>query len=85
MSSKIYTEAAKWIEQAAEKGHPKAQFQLAQMHIYGQGVPKDFAKAAQLYRLSANQNHKKAQYQLGVLYKKAKASHKITRSNTLAE
>ena len=23
----------------------KAQYQLAQMHIHGQGVPKDFAKA----------------------------------------
>ena len=40
------------------------------MHIYGQGVPKDFAKAAKLYRLAAKQNHKKAQYQLGMLYKK---------------
>lgn len=48
----------------------KAQYQLAQMHIHGQGVPKDFAKAAKLYRLSANQGHQKAQFQLGMLYKK---------------
>ncbi len=65
-----YTEAAKWIEQAAAQEHIKAQYQLAQMHIHGQGVPKDFAKAAQLYRLAANQGHQKAQFQLGLLYKK---------------
>lgn len=59
------TEAAKWFDMAAVKGHKKAQYMLGKMYMYGDGVTKNVAKAQELLTKSANRNHTEAQYELG--------------------
>lgn len=52
----------------AEHGNANAQFSLAHMYQYGDGVAKDHRAAAQWYERAANQGAAKAQYNLGFLY-----------------
>ena len=62
-----YAEAAKWIQQAAEKGHAEAQATLGAMFQLGRGVPQDYAQAAAWYRKAAKQGFMVAQLALGTL------------------
>lgn len=41
----------------AERGNPQAQYNLARMYEYGNGVDKDLVKALAWYRLAAAQNY----------------------------
>ena len=54
--------------QAAERGDAKAQNQLGEMYMHGQGVPQNAATAVQWFRKAAAQNHVGAQNSLGALY-----------------
>ena len=58
--------------QAASKGHPLAQFHLAQMLLHNQGVKQNYKKAMEWYKKAAEQGHTEAQYDLGVMYTEGK-------------
>ena len=65
-------EAFNWFQKAAKQGNAQGQYELAQMYIFGFGVPSNETepdkKAIDLYTKAANQGHADAQYELGVLY-----------------
>src|SRR5262249_53389304 len=63
-----YSDAAKWLSQAAEKGDPWAQNTLGFMTEAGLGVKKDPAASVDLYRKAAEQGDAKAQSNLGRSY-----------------
>jgi tetratricopeptide (TPR) repeat protein len=63
-----YAEALTWFRQAAQKGHPNAQFNLGQMYSLGQGVAKDPAAAVKWYRMAADKGFADAQLKLGIAY-----------------
>ena len=52
----------------AEQGHAEAQYNLAGMYEYGEGVPQDYAEAVRWYRLAAEKGDAYAQNNLGVSY-----------------
>ena len=52
----------------AERGHGQAQYRLAYMYEYGQGVAPDDGAAAAWYRKAAGQGVAAAQYRLGVMH-----------------
>ena len=62
------TEAAKWYRKAAEKGHIKAQYYLAQFYSSGKGVTKDSTEALKWYRKAAEQGDIYAQHDLACFY-----------------
>jgi S1-C subfamily serine protease len=62
-----YAEAAKWIQQAADKGHAEAQATLGGMFQLGSGEPQDYAQAAEWLRKAAEQGFPVAQLALGNL------------------
>jgi S1-C subfamily serine protease len=62
-----YAEAAKWIQQAADKGHAEAQATLGGMFLLGKGEPQDYAQAAEWLRKAAEQGFLVAQLALGHL------------------
>jgi TPR repeat protein len=66
--SKDSTEAVKWLLQAAEQGHAKAQFELGLLYGMGEGIPQDTEEAVKWYRQAAEQGYAKAQFVLGLLY-----------------
>ena len=48
-----YSAAARWFEQAAERGLSDSQFNLAVLHENGRGVPKDLQEAYKWFTLAA--------------------------------
>ncbi len=62
-----YETAKKYLNEAAA-GNAEAQFELANLYAFGQGVTKDMAEAAKWYRASAEQGFAKAQTSLGICY-----------------
>lgn len=60
--------AAKLFNEAAQLGHPGAQFSLAFSYSAGRGVPMDYALARVWYAQAAEQGHSRACFNLGVLY-----------------
>ena len=67
-------EAARWYRQAAEGGHPGAQYNLALLHDRGEIVRFDLAEAARLYRKAAVQGNPAALYSLGVMHERCELS-----------
>lgn len=63
-----YAAAANWFRMAAERGHAKAQHNLALMYESGRGVPQDLTAAVRWYRLAAEQGNAGSQNNLGCLY-----------------
>lgn len=61
-------EAVKHYRSAAEKGLDWAQFNLANLLLYGLGVARDRSGAYNLYRRAAAQGHAKALNMLGRFY-----------------
>lgn len=59
--------AARWFEDAAERGYPEAEFNLGSMYIKGEGVRHDSREAIKWYRRAAANGHPKAQFNLGVI------------------
>lgn len=50
-------QAAYWYQQAADKGHAEAQFNLARLYSSGEGVKKDEEQAARWVSASASQGY----------------------------
>ena len=61
-------EAAKWIRQAAEQEHAKAQYLLGLCYLNGTGVAQNPAEALKWLYAAAEQEHADAQYDLGRCY-----------------
>ena len=66
--TKDFKAAKKLFEEAAEKGHADAQYNLGIMSYLGQGTELDYSRAADWFRMAAEQDHALAQYNLGFLY-----------------
>ncbi|MBT6277587.1 MAG: sel1 repeat family protein [Chromatiales bacterium] len=64
-----YTEALRYLRQAAERGFANSQYSLGKMFHYGLGVEEDAAQAAVQFRLAAQQGFVKAAYNLGKAYR----------------
>ena len=47
-----YSEAAKWVQRAAEQGYAKAQIDLGYLYEQGKGVPLDYVNAYTWYKLA---------------------------------
>jgi len=58
----------KYIQDAANKFHPKAQYTLGAIYYLGAGVTIDFNKAFSWISLSADQGYQDAQYNLAQMY-----------------
>lgn len=56
------------LRRRGEKGDAEAWYDLAAMHITGQGAPKDFALAVEAFRRAAELGHLESSYNLGVAY-----------------
>ena len=54
---------------AAEQGLPNAQYRLALMCSWGNGVPQDDEMATKWYTAAARQGHATAQFKLGRMYR----------------
>ncbi|MDO5297605.1 MAG: tetratricopeptide repeat protein [bacterium] len=65
---KDYAEAVKYYREAAEKGSPKAQYNLGNCYSKGKGVDKDPMQAVYWYRQAAEQGFAHAQHNLGCHY-----------------
>ncbi|HIE49080.1 MAG TPA: tetratricopeptide repeat protein, partial [Gammaproteobacteria bacterium] len=63
-----YEQAFKWYKLAADQGLATAQFNLAVMFEYGQGINIDYKKALEWYTQAANNNYKRAAFRLGETY-----------------
>ena len=74
--AKNYAKAFPLFQEAAKKGHKKAQYRLGLCYDKGRGVKEDDKQAFHWYSLSANQGYAKAQYQLGRCYKKGEGTEK---------
>ena len=65
---KDLTEAARWLQRAAEQGNAAAQYNLGTMYANGEGVPRDASQAAKWYRAAAKQDDDDAENELGRMY-----------------
>ena len=63
-----YAKAYMDIKNLAERGIPRAQYNLGAIYTSGQGVPQDYAEAVKWYRKAAKQGIARAQFNLGVAY-----------------
>jgi hypothetical protein len=61
-------QAAYWYQQAADKGHPEAQYNLGRLYASGEGVKKDEEQAARWVSASATQGYSPAMANLGARY-----------------
>jgi TPR repeat protein/serine/threonine protein kinase len=65
---KNYKEAFKWLNQAAEKNNPAAEFMMGDLYYSGKGVSQSDSSALQWYERAANQNYVNAQLALATMY-----------------
>lgn len=61
-------QAVYWYKQAADKGHPEAEFNLAQLYAGGEGVKRDQEQAARWVSASASQGYGPALAEFGERY-----------------
>lgn len=61
-------EAFHWFEKAAERGNPKAMYELYGCYNKGKGCSKNQAKALEYLLKAAQCDYVHAQYELGILY-----------------
>jgi TPR repeat protein len=47
-----YSEAARWVQTAAEQGYARAQIDLGRLYEQGKGVPLDYVSAYAWYKLA---------------------------------
>ena len=66
--AKNYTQAASYLEKAANLGEFTSQSVLGSMYMKGEGVPQDYQKAKYWLEKSANQQFAPAQFGLGLMY-----------------
>lgn len=62
------TQAARWIQRAAAKAHPVAQYRLGTLYQHGLGVPRDVSRAMHWYQAAADHGNTKAMYNLAFGY-----------------
>ena len=62
------TRSVVWTRRAAKKGMPPAEYNLALMHMGGNGVRRDTRRAVYWMKQSAAQQDSDAQYTLGMWY-----------------
>ena len=63
-----YATALKEWRPIAEEGHIKAQYNLGQMYVYGEGVTSNLRIAFEWFKDAAEQGFKCAQYNVGWMY-----------------
>lgn len=63
-----YASALKMLRPLVDQRDPTATYIFGVLHLKGQGVPKDFAKAIELIRISAEAGYVRAQHDMGLLY-----------------
>ena len=68
--------ALREAQKGADKGDPRAQRLLGQLHKYGHGVAKDEKEAARWFRMAAEQGDAGAQYELAVAFDEGKGVRK---------
>lgn len=61
-------EAIRWLNRAAEQGHPMAQNVLGRISVNKMNGTQDYKKAVQLFQASANQGYAVAQANLSRMY-----------------
>ena len=61
-------EAIEWLKKAVEIGDPEAQFELARMYAYGEGIKQDKKAAFELFTQSAEQKYAPAIRVLALAY-----------------
>ena len=66
--AKNYTQAASYLEKAANLGEFTSQSVLGSMYMKGEGVPQDYQKAKYWLEKSASQQFAPAQFGLGLMY-----------------
>ena len=66
--AKNYTQAASYLEKAANLGEFTSQSVLGSMYMKGEGVAQDYQKAKYWLEKSANQQFAPAQFGLGLMY-----------------
>ena len=66
--AKDYATALQELKKAAEQGHAKAQYNLAQIYRNGTGVPQDDKEAVKWFQLAAEKGQAQAQSNLGFMY-----------------
>jgi TPR repeat protein len=75
-----YKEASKWLQLASQKGHARAQYNLAILYKSGLGFDYDITRAAEWFEKSAIQGFAPAQFNLGSLYLWGKGVEKNPKS-----
>jgi len=81
--SRSVSDAVKWFEKAANKGHMKAKYELGKIYYYGKGdIKQNFERSAKWLLGSAINGNDDAQYKLGVLYLKGQG---VTKSGHQAQ
>jgi uncharacterized protein len=65
-------EAIYWLQEAAIRNYPEAQFLMGVLHEHGDGLVQNNGLAAQWYAKAAGQGHAEAQYNLGYFYETGK-------------
>ena len=60
--------AFKWLLEASNSGHSKAQLNLSSLYFNGEGIPKDVDEAVKWLTKSGEQGIKQAQVHLNLLY-----------------
>jgi TPR repeat protein len=74
--NKDYATALKILQPLADRGIPRAQYNLGVMHDNGFGVLKNHEKAMRWYKFAAEQGYSPAQFNLAVMYEKGEGSPK---------
>ena len=65
---KNYKQGFYWYKKAAEQGHTKAQYNIADCYAHGLGIDYNIHESVSWCIKAAIKNHKEAQFQLGRLY-----------------
>ena len=60
------------LQEAAASGYAPALYALANWHLHGKGVKKDYKKAVSLLRKASHKNFAPAEYDLAVSYELGK-------------
>lgn len=68
MDAKNYPRAVELFTAAANAGNTEAQFTLAAMYQFGEGVPANLDQSVKWYRMAAEQGDPGAQLNLGLMY-----------------
>ena len=70
--SPAYSKVVALFRKDADRGNPRAQFNLGNAYFFGNGVPKDYVEAVNWYRLAADQGEVGALHNLGFMYQEGK-------------